>query len=292
MDAATKTCDPPVANQVDIALTGAELVSLSDLCNRLYWDRLWIVQEVLLAQNLSICWSNMHNPGLRTVSWAEWSRARHTLESLKPSAASNWDGKLRINVIQAILQSTPAKFDRLRETGNQRWPLNSLLDMFPNSMCREPADKIYGLLGLISDVELRNFPIDYNRHLFDTYVEILNCYAKTRLAELPSPNIIKLSQNLQLALNGPIPTRAVTLGRLNREPGSHSRLLNCRGYAKGSVIVSNLTKHDLYPLLKREFPTVKSTWKTLTSKIVDLESCSNDVLKGFNSEVIYATREN
>ncbi|KAF7915662.1 uncharacterized protein EAE98_011005 [Botrytis deweyae] len=72
-DPASKLSKTDIADGIDELLLGAELVSLGELCGRPYWNRLWIVQEVLLAKDLAICWSNEHSPGLRTVAWAEWS---------------------------------------------------------------------------------------------------------------------------------------------------------------------------------------------------------------------------
>ncbi|KAF7928930.1 uncharacterized protein EAE97_009772 [Botrytis byssoidea] len=276
----------------DELLLGAELVSLGGLYSRPYWNRLWILQEVLLAKDLVICWSNKHSPGLRTVTWAEWSRARHLLENFGSSLALSWDRKLKIKVIEVILESAPAKLDRLRETGNQRWPFNSFLEMFPSSECRVQADKIYGLLGIISDPELCNFPVDYARPLFDTYVKIINCYTQTRSTESPAVDIIRLSQSLQLALNGPIPVPGMALKWCEIEQGSQAKLFNHRGYVEGLVIASSIARRDLPQRLEIELPGTKSTRKILSSKIRDLDSCSKRILKDFDSVFGYATREN
>ncbi|TEY69567.1 hypothetical protein BOTCAL_0112g00050 [Botryotinia calthae] len=291
-DLACKPSGTDVTVETDGFRLGAELVSLGELCSRPYWNRLWIMQEVLLAKDLIICWSNKHSPGLRTVALADWSRARHTLENLKSSLASSWDRELKMKVIEAILDSAPANFDRLRETGNQNWPLNSLLEMFPSSECQVQADKIYGLLGIVSDTELCNFPVDYGRSLFDTYVEVLNCYTQTRSTDSPALDIIRLSQSLQLALNGPLPKPEMALKWCDVEQINQRRLFNCRGYMEGFVVASNITKDDLPQRLKIELPEIKSTWRILASKIRGLDSCSKKNLNGFDSKFSYATREN
>ncbi|TGO80164.1 hypothetical protein BELL_0013g00150 [Botrytis elliptica] len=290
-DPASKPSKTDIAHGIDEFLLGAELISLGELCGRPYWNRLWIVQEVLLAKDLAICWSNEHSPGLRTVTWAEWSRARHSLESLRSSLTSSWDSKLKIKFIEAILESAPANFDRLRETGTQRWPFDSLLKKFSSSECQVQADKIYGLLGIVSDTELCNFSVDYARPLFDAYVEILKCYNQRRSAGSSALGIIRLSQSLQLALNGPIPPPAMALNWCDGEQIDQTKLFNYRGHMKGFVVTSNIAKHDLPQRLKMEFPDIKSSWKIVSSKIRDLDSCSKKSLKGFDSEFGYATGE-
>ncbi|KAM0168886.1 hypothetical protein ACHAPF_010545 [Botrytis cinerea] len=291
-DLACKPSGTDVTVKTDELRLGAELVSLGELCSRPYWNRLWIVQEVLLAKDLIICWSNKHSPGLRTVAWADWSRARHTLENLKSSIGPSWDRELKMKAIETILESAPANFDRLRETGNQNWPLNSLLEMFASSECQVQADKIYGLLGIVSDTELCNFPVDYARPLFDTYVEILNCYAQTRSRGSPALDVVRLSQSLQLAWNGLIPTPGMALEWCEVEKMNQTEFFHCRGYMEGFVVASNITKDDLPQRLKVELPEIKSTWKILSSKIRGLDSCSKKHLKGFDSKFSYATREN
>lgn len=291
-DLMCKSSGADVTIENDGLLLGAELVSLDRLCRRPYWNRLWIVQEVLLAKDLVICWSNKHSPGLRSVTWAEWSRARHILEDFRSSLALSWDRKLKIKVIEAILESAPANFDRLRETGNQKWPFNSLLEKFSSSECQVQADKIYGLLGIVSDPELCNFPVDYARPLFDTYVKILNCYTQTRSSESPALDIIRLSQSLQLALNGPIPAPGMALKGCEIEQLSQAELFNYRGYVEGLVVASSIARRDLPQRLEIELPGTKSTRKILSSKIRDLDSCSKRILKGFDSVFGYATREN
>ncbi|KAF7883792.1 hypothetical protein EAF00_011104 [Botryotinia globosa] len=276
-DPACKGYGADVTIENDELLLGAELVSLGVLCSRSYWNRSWIVQEVLLAKDFVICWSNKHSSGLRTASWAEWSRARHLLENFRSSLALSWDRKLKIKVIEAILESAPANFDRLRETANQRWPFNSLLEMFSS---------------MVSDPELCNFPVDYARPLFDTYIKILNCYTQTRAIDSPALDIIRLSQSLQLALNGPIPAPGMALEWCEIEQVSQAELFNYRGFVEGPVVASSIARHDLPQRLEMELPESKSSCKILSSKIRDLNSCSKRILKGFDSVFGYATREN
>ncbi|THV54829.1 hypothetical protein BGAL_0019g00300 [Botrytis galanthina] len=277
-DLMCKSSGADVTIENDGLLLGAELVSLDRLCRRPYWNRLWIVQEVLLAKDLVICWSNKHSPGLRTVTWAEWSRARHLLEDFRSSLALSWDRKLKIKAIEAILESAPANFDRLRETGNQRWPFNSLLEKFSSSECRIQADKIYGLLGIIM--------------LDLCLTHMLKSLTQTRSSESPALDIIRLSQSLQLALNGPIPAPGMALKWCKIEQLSQAELFNYRGYVEGLVVASSIARRDLPQRLEIELPGTKSTRKILSSKIRDLDSCSKRILKGFDSVFGYATREN
>ncbi|KAF7912356.1 uncharacterized protein EAF01_001377 [Botrytis porri] len=104
------------------------------------------------------------------------------------SLALSWDRKLKIKVIEAILESAPAKLDQLRETGNQRCPFKVLLEMFSRSECQVQADKIYGLLGIV-----------------------IKCYTRARFSESSPLDIIRLSHSLKLALDGSIPALVMAL---------------------------------------------------------------------------------
>jgi hypothetical protein len=114
--------------------------AVETLWSQEYWRRVWIIQEVVVASNLVICY------GHRSVPWARFSGVIKQLMELSVN------GELR-GYISMLCFTGPAMLDRLRERrelSGQGWPLATLLQLCSDTQTQstDPRDKIYGLLGL------------------------------------------------------------------------------------------------------------------------------------------------
>jgi hypothetical protein len=124
--------------------------------NHTYWSRVWIVQEIALARNLTVC------IGKHYLSWARYlaTLQNHHLFSCKGD-----------------------KIQKLDEKRNGRHGpsnrLEQLLADFQHAQCSETKDKIYGFLGLAHDCPPELRP-DYSKSLFDIYAEVLNAFSQLR----------------------------------------------------------------------------------------------------------------
>jgi hypothetical protein len=113
-----------------------------------YWRRLWIVQEFLLAKNITF----LHGTAILSSGvFTSFCQSRFGLQ----------------NVIELIKMMV----NRRSNTVNPRW-----LDMFylykytTSSHCLDARDKVFGLQSLLEDQE--RVPVSYEMSVEDVYVEM------------------------------------------------------------------------------------------------------------------------
>lgn len=126
--------------------------------NRSYWSRLWIVQEILVAQEvLIIC-------GLETLEWSWLGILFHSdfataIDDLSCSLrlrdrwlnigevnlypVSDVSGHLIYSVLQSLTEA------RLSDIHPGRWSIGTLLTEYGGQQCADPPDRVYGFLHLI-----------------------------------------------------------------------------------------------------------------------------------------------
>lgn len=146
------------------------------LFRRSYWSRLWIVSEFFHAKDILICCGSKCVK-LQIVS--RWFNGQHCFEGQDASAKS------LIGPAYAILNH---RFDwnaNLTKgpallTNESRSLLSIVLQRFITLKCRDPRDKVYGLLSLVGKYDDSNsagkdlgITVDYNRSTHDLYCEVL-----------------------------------------------------------------------------------------------------------------------
>jgi hypothetical protein len=154
-----------------------------------YWTRLWIIQEVGLASKISV-----HIGGF-DQSWDEF--------------VHDWMDNRRFK----------REVKRLRALDNKRRDrhgpsnrLEVLLEDFKYAQCTEAKDKVYGFLGLAHDCQDGFIQVDYNKSLFDIYLDVIKFFCRRRQGSAHSTNdldrsmrIVYFSQLLQTLLRPPQP---------------------------------------------------------------------------------------
>lgn len=113
---------------------------------RAYWERLWIVQEIVLAQAVEI-WSGIHR-----LSWTAVQTFWTFYQKL--------DRGLRTTGIEA---HKPGSVEILAKLSayNTRLPFVDCVVAFSGKNCRDLRDKIYGLQGII--IPEQRLKIDYSK---------------------------------------------------------------------------------------------------------------------------------
>lgn len=109
---------------------------IDDLANRPYWSRFWVLQEFLLARNLRIHCSDtaMDWSDFKDIVVDKFGIYRNRLSSApRPSAA--------LPLVQG------RDFDKHPESYQ---PFTTLLRAHHRSQCKDPRDRVFALLGLIS----------------------------------------------------------------------------------------------------------------------------------------------
>lgn len=137
---------------------GANQAALELILANAYWGRVWIIQEIGKARRIELLIG--HEP------WA-WETFIAWIESDAQT------GKLDY-------ETGPLRLERLRKEkysgGNT---LRQLLENHTAAQCKNPKDKIYGLVGLASDS--RGFPLDYGRSMLDVWSDTIRFMSRNSL---------------------------------------------------------------------------------------------------------------
>jgi hypothetical protein len=128
------------------------------LLNNHYFNRLWIVQEVLLAPKVRV---------LCGETWLEFH------DMLDVAAEDNYWVTPHVRSVATILI-----WDSLM--GRESRTLGNCLERYSGNLTQDPRDKIYGLLGLVEEHERPE--ADYNKTVAEVYVDALEIIWKSPVA--------------------------------------------------------------------------------------------------------------
>lgn len=117
-----------------------------------YWQRVWIIQEIYNARKIIVASNESGFPSMSWEIFIDKLRAAHIYTSSE-------------NV-------SPLKFaEELSHKYEHSQNLLSLLQNYRRSRCKDPRDKIYGLIGLASDCY--GFPIDYSKSTYEVWKDTM-----------------------------------------------------------------------------------------------------------------------
>jgi hypothetical protein len=122
------------------------LRALLELCSRPYWERAWILQEVMLSG------SKMLHCGSYLAQW-------NVFYDLLKRASEYWRETQRV---YRLFETPNADSRSLTERLRLRPTLEVLLEEYGESACTDIRDRVYALLSLAKDCTIEHFfPIDY-----------------------------------------------------------------------------------------------------------------------------------
>jgi hypothetical protein len=156
-----------------IFLKDEEGKALLALCQRPYWKRVWIVQEIMNAKRIiAFC-------GSKEFKWAHFDNLFRYLKSIQLLA---WFDSYRY--APEVLASEAAVIVKEKDRWENRQALerggiclSTLIELYRHLECTNPLDKVYGFLGLSSD----QISIDYRKSPEIVYNEVLTLACKTQL---------------------------------------------------------------------------------------------------------------
>jgi hypothetical protein len=116
-------------------------LTINHLLANPYWTRLWIVQEVLLAERITLQWSS---------SKIAWPALKKFVEY-----SQGWKGVLP--------GPTVIKLSRYQwVSNNRRYDLSWMLQNFCEHQCADSRDKVFGMLAVVKSVQVsEKFEADY-----------------------------------------------------------------------------------------------------------------------------------
>ncbi|KAH7088438.1 heterokaryon incompatibility protein-domain-containing protein [Paraphoma chrysanthemicola] len=131
------------------------------LCERPYWKRIWIVQEIMLAKKASIWCGN------KQVSWNKLQQLMADLQTVLDRGRA-----LHTIAVLQVLDSPAAVIVRAKSNWDgSPQPLTKLLELYRSQQSTNIRDKVYALHGLASDSA--GIAINYEIHPKDLLVEVL-----------------------------------------------------------------------------------------------------------------------
>jgi hypothetical protein len=116
----------------------AFLPEFQELCNRQYWRRVWIVQEIGAATQLRVHRVN------ESASWGHFFQQVSTYAERR---------------VAPVTRLFPSRQGRHGDS----FLLANLIETCKDSLCEEPRDKMYGCVGIAHDSQDGSFPIDYSK---------------------------------------------------------------------------------------------------------------------------------
>jgi len=162
-----------------------------------YWQRLWIVQEIILAVKITLLFDKV------SADWHNVHKLRIMLSSeYFPNKFELLPGSTFTTTQRSDLLSCQAfRLGRHQSAilGYFQNNLEHLIESFQESLCSDPRDKVYGLLGLADDCQEGQLEVDYSRTLFEVYSNVIDLYYTTRRRQGPSQHTPRFSQILQRA---------------------------------------------------------------------------------------------
>ncbi|KAM5383828.1 hypothetical protein ACJZ2D_001817 [Fusarium nematophilum] len=136
--------------------------AIDSLLKRPYWKRLWVLQEMVLAKNLTICC------GTRSISW---HHLRTAVEDGVNSCASSagrpyFDGKVWA-VLQFITNASIMAVSSCRRMIHKSHPIFDYFIWTGLLEATNPRDYVYGILGMAKS----DMPVDYDAPVETIYHE-------------------------------------------------------------------------------------------------------------------------
>lgn len=154
-----------------------------ELANRPYWNRFWVIQEMLLATDVYLFCGNtaVEITEFKSMLCSETgiSEFSHDVQQ---------DQMQRSPALPLIIGRSPDRYPELYDT------LQTLLSRHSQADCKDPRDRVYALIGLVSPDErqllLRFFP---NYSLSEEEVLILTLAHLTQIpwTELKSEDLLQ-----------------------------------------------------------------------------------------------------
>jgi hypothetical protein len=156
------------------------------VCERNYWKRIWIVQEILLAQKATILC------GDKQISW---TKLLHLISDLE--LISDRGRAVHTIGVSSVLDSPAAVIVRAKSQWNgSPQPLTKLLELYRHQQSTDIRDKVYALHGLAHDSD--SLAVNYT---LDPHALLIEVIYHACSSELPNDNLLRFAKMMSKVLN-------------------------------------------------------------------------------------------
>jgi hypothetical protein len=177
-------------------------------CSREYWSRTWIIQEFLLGRDVQLLCGTERINGAMAEALCESAR-------LRPRERTE------------LMESRGLELLSQRRQRRAKRPLLELILSNREAKCQDPHDKIFAMLGLVSDAAVgRSINVDYEGPLSVLFEEVLV------FCKIPEKDIFRFAYLLKHVLelesiSPPVPPH----------PSCGIITLSAHGYITGKVVL-------------------------------------------------------
>jgi hypothetical protein len=157
------------------------LEAIKNLMHRLWWTRVWVVQEAALA-HIVVLYCGKSSP-------ITWEQLLHTSQFLlesdtKLDFSRGDDQKLEKIAAYALLNTRFALIDIFASIGSilekfstdRQLSLGEALVLTRKLQATDPRDKVYAVLGLVGSVYTARIPVDYGLSVSDVFSQTCKTY--------------------------------------------------------------------------------------------------------------------
>jgi hypothetical protein len=199
---AEKYCGEPDSRNFKLARHPAWVRAFKVLLRNPYWERIWVMQEMILASELAIHW------GTRTIEWSAFMRL--AMQAVRTVDSNKW----YINTVLVRLENI-ATIGRGENQEFYGMGLRLAIDSFCDNKCKDPRDHFYGLMGIVRTQD-RVEP-DFKLPVEDVYMLAVNALALEKQEKLEDRydvhKLLVICAKLMLVMLPNIPVRILDEGK-------------------------------------------------------------------------------
>ncbi|KAH7093314.1 heterokaryon incompatibility protein-domain-containing protein [Paraphoma chrysanthemicola] len=145
--------------------------ALAALLEKSYWRRVWIIQEFLLARVINV-WCGTHS-----ASWTGFEHICRSLERFETLHKPHLRSSLLLKTRGSIMCRQRREWwrERAQQEPPAGFTLRHLIEVYASSESSDIKDKVYSLLGLITEDSQRNNPlqVDYSKSNVSVLVDVV-----------------------------------------------------------------------------------------------------------------------
>lgn len=145
----------------ELPLNRDQAIAVRDLLDREWFDRLWIRQEILVAEDKAVVCCGSFPP----TDWSVFRKAIRLFYSKQPKPGN------AVFFLRDRLITIGGFIFQMRHTD-----ITGLRTVFGNALCSDPRDRIYGIRALLQDQRSLCPTPDYTKSTVDVYLDLVRNY--------------------------------------------------------------------------------------------------------------------
>ncbi|KAI1749651.1 heterokaryon incompatibility protein-domain-containing protein [Xylaria castorea] len=170
----------PVSNIIADRQWRPHFTAVVNLFERDFWSRLWIVQEIINAQNVFVYCGDSEVPWevFQNVS-ALFKRHEADIKRHFPQGTTK-GSRLGLSHAHTLCSQGPASLDILKPPADEGpEALLYVLRICRTKLAAEPRDKVFGILGILPQSVQYHIPLNYNASIREVYTNVVDLLLHT-----------------------------------------------------------------------------------------------------------------